>query len=288
LVQVSIIAIFLTIGIYSEVITSNTSAGYIQFSAKDIISPISSVSLVVTSCNRADLLFSCLDSIFTNQTYKFNEVIVSEASGIKTANLGILQRYPFIKYYNGDRISQVVSIDLAYSKVNPNCTFILHFEEDWIVYKGGFVEKSITVLNMFPNISVVSLHKRDSNLQKPDLSSNILSDVALLNIDAPHQGGWGFFTWGAGLRRVKDYQDIGCYQNYNATWKTNAQLQIEAKTAGFFIKKHFIHREWKIGWYMRERGFRVAMFNDSTGHEYARHIGGNRHVKDEKKFSPFE
>jgi hypothetical protein len=208
----SIITNFLILGIYSEVITSNSSAGISQrlrFSAKDIISPISSVSLVITSCNREDLLYNCLDSIFTNQTYKFNEVIVSEASGVKTANSEILQRYPFVKYYSGDQISQVVSIDFAYSKVNPNSTFILHFEEDWVVYKSGFVEKSITVLNMFPNISVVSLHKRNSDFQKPDLSSNILSDVALQNIDAPHQGGWGFFTWGAGLRRMKDYHDIG-------------------------------------------------------------------------------
>jgi hypothetical protein len=213
-------------------------------------------------------------------------VIVSEASGVKAANSGILQRYPFVKYYSGDRMSQVVNIDFAYSKINPNSTFILHFEEDWVVYKSGFVEKSIIALNMFPNISVVSLHKRNSDFQKPDLSSNILSDVALQNIDAPHQGGWGFFTWNSGLRRMKDYQDIGRYQNYNATWKTNALLQSEAKAAGFSIKKHFIQREWKINWFMREKGFRVALFNDSTGFEYVRHIGN--HIKDAKGFSPFE
>jgi hypothetical protein len=85
---------------------------------------------------------------------------------------------------------------------------------------------------------------------------------------------------------MKDYQDIGCYQNYNATWKTNALLQIEAKAAGFFIKKRSIQREWKINWYMREKRFRVAMFNDSIGYEYARHIGGSsRHVPDAKIFS---
>jgi hypothetical protein len=37
---------------------------------------------------------------------------------------------------------------------------------------------------------------------------------------------------------------------------------------------------------MREKGFRVAMFNDSTGYEYARHVG--KHIKDAKGFSPFE
>jgi hypothetical protein len=101
---------------------------------------------------------------------------------------------------------------------------------------------------MFSNISVVSLHKRNSDFQKPDLSSNILSDVALQNIDAPHQGGWGFFTWGAGLRGMKDYQDIGRYQNYNATWKTNALLQSEAKAQGFLLKSFvFIENGKQIG-----------------------------------------
>jgi hypothetical protein len=37
---------------------------------------------------------------------------------------------------------------------------------------------------------------------------------------------------------------------------------------------------------MRENGFRVAIFNDSTGYEYARQIGN--YIKDTKGFSPFE
>ena len=88
---------------------------------------------------------------------------------------------------------------------------------------------------------------------------------------------------------MKDYLDIGSnYRQYNhSSWKSNAELQNEARHAGFHIKKHFIHREWKINWLMREKGFRVALFNDSSV-EYARHVGGGRHVKDEKGVSPFD
>jgi hypothetical protein len=39
---------------------------------------------------------------------------------------------------------------------------------------------------------------------------------------------------------------------------------------------------------LREKGFRVALFNNASI-EYARHIGGMaRHVKDVRGFSPFD
>ena len=167
-----------------------------NLSSNDVISNLSNVTLVITSCNRPDLLHRCLESLFSIEKYNYKSVVVADASGIPSANDEILKRFPFITYLHGNRLSQVDNIDMAYSVVKSK--YILHFEEDWIVFKSGFIEKSIEVLEKFPSISVVSLHKRDDNFQRPDNSSSILSDVALQAIEAPRQGGWGHFTWGAG------------------------------------------------------------------------------------------
>ena len=213
-------------------------------------------------------------------------MIISEASGKTDDNSELKRRISSVKsirYLNGAiRRSQVDNIDYAYSHVKTK--FILHFEEDWMVLRHGFISRSISVLEKFPNVSVVSLHAPGQNefqevddvFEAASKHSTLPLGVALMGLGVAH-GGWGHFTWGAGLRRLSDYQAIGAsYSQYNSShWKSNTELQNEARGVGVHIKKHFIHREWKINWLYRSFGFRVAMFNDSrVGNAYALHIEG--------------
>jgi hypothetical protein len=163
------------------------------YNGSQYIDESSSVTLVITSCDRGDLLDRLMESMLKYNKYKFKDVIVSDASGNSGANAGFTKKYPFVKYFISVRISQVESIDFAYSKVSSK--YILHFEEDWVVYRDGFVEKSIEVLEAFPKVSVVSLHKRDNAFQRPDPCCQLLPGVSLMANDT-NQGGWGYFTWG--------------------------------------------------------------------------------------------
>jgi len=59
-------------------------------------------------------------------------------------NSDVLSKSPL----GGSRRSQVENIDAAYAQVKT--PYILHFEEDWIVFRDGFVERSVAVLARFP------------------------------------------------------------------------------------------------------------------------------------------
>lgn len=246
------------------------------------------VTLVVTSCNRPNSLLALLESMLRWNQYKFRAVLIAEASGRLSVNEAVVRRFPELTYLScATRRSQVENIDAAYATVKT--PYILHFEEDWLVFRTGFVERSLQVLERYPNVSVVSLHNVGEN-EWQQVDEALEGGAGLMKRDL--RGGWGYFTWGAGLRRLSDYRAIGSnYMQYNHTWKSNAQLQAEARSEGVGIKKHFIHREWKINWLMKARGFRVALFNDTQllG-PYAKHapMDKEKHVPDEKGASPFE
>lgn len=268
----------------------NSNSNNINIVKDDVIDISSSVSVVITSCDRTDLLSSLLHSMFTHNKFKFNEIIISEASGKTDVLTSLKKLYPFLTYLISDRLSQVINIDIAYDHViknnrNNNVKYILHFEEDWIILRGGFVEKSIELLELNRNISVVSLHAPQISdwFRQLDPCCNFSSIGGYMKLDTDL--GWGFFTWGAGLRRVNDYIDIGSnYKQYNNTWKTNAQLQQEAKALGIYVKKNYIHREWKINWLYKDKNMRVALINDTI--PYAKHVGAK--TIDQRGYSPFE
>lgn len=250
--------------------------------------PASLVTLVITSCNRPTSLLGLLDSMLKFNTFKFRVILVAEASGRVRVNDAVVKKYPYLTYLHcRERRSQVENIDAAYAVVAT--PYILHFEEDWLVFRDGFVERSLCLLEKFLKVSVVSLHNVGEN-EFQQIDEVLIAGSGLMKRDL--FGGWGYFTWGAGMRRLSDYQAIGGnYQQYNHTWKSNAQLQNEARKEGINIKKHFIHREWKINWLYKEKGFRVALFNDTQLHgPYAKHspIDKEKHVPDVKGASPFE
>jgi len=252
------------------------------------LDPKSEVTLVITACNRPENLLELLTSFFLHVQYPLRAVIVSEASGDKQVNAAARALFPFITELVDRRKGQVDSIDDAYALVNS--TYILHFEEDWIVTRGGFIEPSILILERHANVSVVSLHvpSVDNDYQQVDPCCELLGDrFSVGYVKKDPWLGWGYFSWGSGLRRLSDYVSLGSsYKRFDHTWKTNERLQIEAKQENIFVKKHFIHREWKINWLYKSKGFRVAMFNDSL--PYAYHNKSTKHVPDQKSYSPFE
>jgi len=211
------------------------------------------VSLVITSCGRFDLLQTTFESFKRHNTYRnIRQLIVIDDSGYPEIARYHLKR---IFEYLGNRLEltllvneyntgQVQSVDRAYSYVKH--PYIFHLEDDWMFYRGGFIEHSFDVLLRYPWIITVWLRAHD------DTNGHPIESVDGLPFGMPtlnFLGRWHGFTWNPGLRRTCDYRLI---ESFTAT------------APGESLASQ---------WY-KQRGFRAAMCSTAEG--YVKHIGWDR------------
>ncbi len=110
------------------------------------------VTVVLTACNRADLLEKTLDSFFEMNTYPLKRFIIIDDGMNFGCNDFVKEKYefPIELIYNDPKLFQIKSIDYAYSLVDTE--YIFHMEEDWLFLKKGFIEDSMKVLEADSNI----------------------------------------------------------------------------------------------------------------------------------------
>jgi hypothetical protein len=178
----------------------------------------SNITIVITSCDRHDLLQNTLNSIVRvhfggmrpDRCIVVEDSTVPMPSWLQTnmnyysANLGVI-----CWLNNGLRQGQVNSIDRAYSLVTTD--YIFHLEDDWHFNEGGFMRESIEILQRYPEIIQVSL--------RGDTGWHQLIDMPCypFKIAMPYWGtDWGGLSWNPGLRRLSDYKRIGSYGCYAA------------------------------------------------------------------------
>lgn len=222
------------------------------------------VTVVITTCNRTDLLEKTIYSFFKYNTYPIKKVIIVEDSGVK-------QNFTNVKKYvpvdleiieNEKNIGQIASIDSAYSNVTTD--YIFHCEEDWEFYESGFIEKSFEILNTNPKLFTVWLRAYNDTKnhaimfnEKFDLKNN---DYYYL-MDGSRKKHWCGFTFNPGLRRTSDCMIFHPYNN----------LEVRKEKNGLLIMG-----EIDLSIYYQELGYRAAITSKEKG--YVRHIGGKRHV----------
>ena len=113
-----------------------------------MIDTIKTVAVVITSCNRFDLLEKTLDSFFKFNTYPLNQIIIIEDSDKNLKVNTLIKKYKqhnITLIINNKRIGQLNSIHKAYSCVNSD--YIFHCEDDWEFFEYGFIEKSLNILS---------------------------------------------------------------------------------------------------------------------------------------------
>lgn len=211
---------------------------------------MSEVTIVITSCNRPDLLKITIESFLKYNTYPIAQWIISEDSGNPDVNSELIKSYPDFKWICGRR-GQIRSIDDAYSHVKTK--YVFHLEEDWETYRDGAIAESIKILEEVPNVSAVMCRKHDPRVYH-------MSDTP------PYLkcwGGWGYYSFNPGLRRMSDYSEF--FNNSFATF-TNA-----GNGSG-------LSSERMVNDFYRERGFKMALTPNPDG--YLTHIGDGRHVTD--------
>lgn len=179
------------------------------------------VTVVITSCGRTDLLERTINSFCKFNTFPLYDFIIIDDSGNKQAHKKIREMIPlpFIFIPNKQNIGLIASIDRAYEHV---CTpFIFHCEDDWKFYRPGFIEKSLEILLLKPEICFVWIRKsNDTNGHPIEEKIYKAGSVDYRLMSTHYLGIWHGFGFNPGLRRMSDYLKVGPYNNISPNENT--------------------------------------------------------------------
>lgn len=182
--------------------------------------PNTNYTLVVTSCDRHDLLKLTVESYYQHVDQWPRELIVIEDSGVEQPEWlqEFIWRQRSLKWIsNGERRGQIFSIDRAYREVKTE--FIMHCEDDWLFQRGAgeFIRESKAILAEYPEVIMVSL--RGDTGWHP-----LIKDKYPFKIATPYwRGVWGGIAFNPGLRRVSDYKALGTYGSHVSFGQTGLQ-----------------------------------------------------------------
>ena len=222
------------------------------------------VSLVITTCGRTDLLERTLISFFNYNTYPIQKVIIVEDSGIPQNFSNVVSLVPcdLEIIENEVNIGQIASIDKAYAKVETD--YIFHCEEDWEFYNSGFIEKSFEILDNDPKTFTVWLRSHSDTKNHAilkDTQYSLPDGDFYYRMNPNHKGVWCGFTFNPGLRRTSDCMIFYPYNN----------LDVKVVKNGLNLMG-----EVDLSIYYKDIGFYGSITSKEEG--YVRHIGGKRHV----------
>jgi hypothetical protein len=219
------------------------------------------ITVVVTSCNRHDLLARTLESFRAHETEgRVAHILVAEDGNADPSP--VCERYGADFFRTGERVGQIRLIDMAYARVVT--PLIFHLEDDWEFYRTGFMEKSRSFLDGDPQILLVQLRAWNDTGGHP--ISHAAPDHSFGVMATGYCDCWHGFTFNPGLRRLSDYQRLGgSYEHQSRTMyvvaKTpTAALPFEVEASAFYYRL----------------GYRAVILDEGG---YVRHIGANRHVR---------
>jgi hypothetical protein len=214
------------------------------------------ITVVITSCNRHDLLARTLTSFFANETgERIARILVAEDGDADPGET--CRRFGVDYFMTGSRVGQVALIDEAYARVTT--PYIFHLEDDWEFTRYGFMEKSRALLEAEPRIILVQLRPWNILEQLTYIAPD--QSFAHVSSDDPI---WHGFSFQPALRRISDYRLLGSFAGQTLTLGVvplvpSAALPYEAQASDFYYR----------------RGYFAAIL-DRAG--YVRHIGDEKHV----------
>ena len=208
----------------------------------DMFDSQSDVTVVLTSCNRLDLLKETLESFFSCNTYPINEFILIEDSGkITSQEIKECIPQPFQEsvsiIINKTPLGQLKSIDKAYANIKTK--YVFHCEDDWLFYRGDFIEDSKKVLENDKHILSVWLRDYHHDLQSATggtISLEGRQTVEEISYNRVHFEieGNACFSLNPGLRYYEHYPE----QGYGSL-AGNKATHIETIMSHFFDSKGF-------------------------------------------------
>ncbi len=209
------------------------------------------ITVVLTSCQRHDLLYKTLLSLLKHVPDGFAEVIIIEDGDTKEPSwLNEVSALGKITWMNSPaRMGQIWCVDKAYQQVGT--PYIFHCEDDW-EFDGPFVEQSLSILEQYPEVFTVSLRGKFCN------GHPLISDPHYpFKVQQRDWHGFGAFNFNPGLRRLSDYQKIGSY----------------GKHVGYH--RHGADSERELSGIYRKLGYVIASLPPDDK-EIAKHLGHGR------------
>lgn len=215
----------------------------------------SDVTLLITACDRNDLLEKTLKSFVKFNTYPIKKLVIRDDCGLENVHnelydLLVRLKLPFnTELMSPAQVGQGQSIDILMSHVDT--PYVFHSEEDWEYYKPGFIEKSMEILKENPKISHVWIRPPEGMVHPrwSDEEYKTKSGIAYRHVKRSlNTNAWSFNPH---LARMSDYK------------KTYCEIKdMHPETRG----------EDAIGIYYRDLGFETAWLIEG----YVKHIGGNK------------
>lgn len=221
----------------------------------------SDVTVVLTSCGRFALLAQTIGSFFEYNTYPIRKFVVVEDSGRDEVRDSIPWEYrdQIDVIVNKPQVGQVAAVDKAYSKVETD--YIFHCEDDWLLYRPGFIEDSKTILEAEHQALMVWLRSYHHDLAYYGQRSLLLNDrkttqnIVYYRVSSTLSHS-PCFSFNPGLRRRAQYPQGG-YRALLSGAQSPADMEMIAS-------EHYAAQGY----------FAVLLENDAV-----KHTGFGRHVK---------
>lgn len=202
-------------------------------------SEASDVTIVITSCNRFDLLQKTIESLDDFAQYPIKKVIIIEDSGSKAVCEVVPEswRVHTEVIINTDKLGQLASIDKAYESVDTN--FIFHCEDDWEFYRPGFIGESREILLDRKEIVLVRLRSFYYDI-KQRYPFHYLGQrgkekgIAFYQLKSTDPD-WQGFSFNPGLLRKSDYLRVAPYGRFESSSRGESQVSNEFNDLGLNV-----------------------------------------------------
>jgi hypothetical protein len=210
------------------------------------------VTLVINSCGRLDLLERSIASFEQYNTFPITETILVDDSGDENIHKQIREKYSRFTLVLEPHRGLVPCVDAAFSRVKTQ--YMFKTEDDWEFYRSGFIERSIEILELLPDVMHVWLRERnDTNGHPVEPGIKNAGSVPYYVISQGFLGTWHGFTFNPSLWRKSDYDIFAPFVNIAGSGNMGTQ-------------------EMNIGeWYYRI-GKRAVILHSG----YVKHIGWGR------------
>jgi len=206
------------------------------------------ITIIFFSCGRLHLLKQTVAAIMEHNKYPLQEIIIVNDSADKNIHKQLKYLYPdFTLVLNEENVGLMKSIDIGYAHIKTE--YFFHCEDDWLVTKGGFIEKSLAIMKDHPEIEEVWLKDYNKHPLDPPIYESGGVQYKLVE-GGTYKGfegydeGWHGFATACGLKRLSDYRKVAPYSaiKYRGSWD----------------KPTIWHREYAIGLAYHKLGYRTA------------------------------
>lgn len=160
------------------------------------------MTLILTACNRTDLLKKTLSSFFALNTYPIKRFIAHN-DGDDRMFAQIRKHYPQIEWhFSGKRIGYARSLDKLLSMVDTE--YVWSTEEDWLYYQNpGFIAKSMVILETDWNIKQVWVRDLNDHTH-PHGEEMEINGIKVRPVIPGYRKVWNGFSLNPSLRRMSD------------------------------------------------------------------------------------